>query len=153
MVLGNAPSSMGEAQVSVSFQKLGPALVCGDRRGQGLLITCNALDIAQRTPEIPAFGAIVTGGHTGTDGEAFMWAMKKEMPALVVPAKWKTGEAGGGEGPIRNRKMIRLAWPAFVLALPGRDGTEDMVKVARQASLPVWRWIPFDERWELRNHE
>ncbi len=139
--------------MSQSLQKLDPVLVCGSRKGQGLLVTFHALNEARSNPDMPSFGAIICGGHTGTDGEAFQWAMENEMPALVVPARWNKGEKGGGEGPIRNRKMVRLVWPKAVFAFSGGDGTHDMVKVARQCSIPVWRWMPFDERWELRNHE
>jgi len=131
------------------INQLKPALVCGSRQGQGFLRTSTALDKARKTPELPVFYAVLSGGNKGTDGEAFYWAMLRELPALIVPAKWKTGTAGGGEGPIRNRLMLRLCWPVVVLAFPGGPGTRDMMRVALQSEIPLWCWNKDDETWKL----
>lgn len=99
---------------------------------------------------MPRFDFIVTGGDTGTDGEAFAWAMVREVPALVVPAKWRTGTLGKREGPERNRLMLRWGRPIVVLGFaPGGRGTSGMMELACLAGLPAWWWFPKDECWIL----
>ena len=73
---------------------------------------------------------LIHGGANGTDQLADDWAKLNEVPSLRHPAKWKTGEAGKGEGSIRNGKM--LDWkPDILLVFPGSRGTRDMWNQAK----------------------
>lgn len=42
-------------------------------------------------------------------------------------------------GPIRNQHMLDIGKPDVVLAFPGGRGTEDMIRRAEKAGVPVKR--------------
>ena len=63
--------------------------------------------------------------------------MAHEIAYLGVPARWL--QEGRGAGPKRNGRMAALEGVGGVLALPGGDGTADMIRQAEAAGIPVWR--------------
>lgn len=125
-------------------------LVCGSRNGAAFGEVERAMDLARRHLAMlgHTFDHVVVGSRKGVDGRAFEWAVRAEIASTVVPAMWRTGERGKGEGPIRNRRMLALFRPENVLAFPGGTGTEDMVAAAKLAHVPVWRWLGRD-LWRL----
>lgn len=48
------------------------------------------------------------------------WADFHEIPCLRWPARWRKGDAGRGEGPIRNRRMT--LWTSQFDVPSGNDG-------------------------------
>lgn len=81
---------------------------------------------------------LVNGGATGADALSTEWAKLrgisfKEYP--VLDADWK--QFGFGAGPRRNTHMLKDAQPALVIAFPGGRGTNDMVRKAERAGVPV----------------
>lgn len=126
------------------------ALICGPREGSGIDMVWYALDEARRHPDIPRFNMVIVGSNRGTDYEAWLWAMKHELPALVYPAKWNTGRIGGRpEGPVRNREMYCFSGPRVALGFPGNRGTKDMMDVVTSGRTPSWWWSRSDGLWVL----
>lgn len=83
---------------------------------------------------------IVHGGcPTGADRMAWEWAWRAGVPCEVWPAEWAAH--GRAAGPIRNAQMV-AAGARFCLAfpLPGSRGTEDCVRRAEAAGIPVRRF-------------
>lgn len=115
-------------------------IVTGGRDGHGL-ITAVAMAKSQQVIGLPRYDMVVVGSNRGTDGEAVEWALAREMPITIFPAKWTTGAATGPkEGPIRNRAMFdAFANVVAVLAFIGGRGTSDMVGVA-SGRVPIWFW-------------
>lgn len=77
---------------------------------------------------------VISGGATGADAAAYEWARSRCIACVVVKAEWRV--YGRAAGPIRNGKMLDLK-PDFVVAFPGRDGTDDMVSQALAAGVEV----------------
>jgi hypothetical protein len=72
---------------------------------------------------------------TGADQLANIWASVSDIPVEAYPADWdKHGKAAG---PIRNQQMLDEGKPNLVVAFPGGTGTEDMVRKAYRARVPV----------------
>ena len=80
---------------------------------------------------------IIHGGCKGADSAADAWAKSEGIPVIACPADWK--KHGKAAGPIRNRQMIEIHQPDYVVALPGGKGTADMIKQAESRSIPVLR--------------
>lgn len=85
---------------------------------------------------------LIIGGANGADKLAADWffarlSMNRDylMHVQTFPADWK--KYGKAAGPIRNQQMIDEAKPELVVAFPGGRGTEDMVRRARAAAIPV----------------
>jgi hypothetical protein len=126
------------------------AIVCGPRDGTGREEVARALDLARATLTIPRFGYITVGSNRGTDHEAWLWAMERELPALTCPARWKTGRyKGPREGPERNRAMYAWVKPVVVLGFSGGTGTAGMMEIACAGGTPAWWWSPADQAWIL----
>ena len=79
---------------------------------------------------------ICTGGARGADTLIDDWAVNHRIDRVVHPAEWdRYGKAAGA---IRNVKMLQSFKPDVVIAFPGGNGTEHMVKISREAGVPVW---------------
>lgn len=63
------------------------------------------------------------------------WALDREIAYCGVPAKWKTGKLGKGEGPARNQIMAD-AQPHYAVFFPGGTGTADMLKRVEAHNIP-----------------
>lgn len=111
----------------------------GQNRGRHVVLVCGGRDYTdvehafEVLDEVHAkcpITLIVHGGARGADMLANAWARKRGIPVSVHPAKWR--EHGRGAGPIRNRFMFAAEKPDTVVAFPGGNGTEDMVRVASE---------------------
>ena len=81
---------------------------------------------------------VASGGARGADSLAQTWCAAHNVPFRQFRADWNTH--GRAAGPIRNREML-AAKPDFVLGLhydiSDGAGTQDMLKVAKKAGVPV----------------
>lgn len=72
---------------------------------------------------------IIQGGATGADTYAKLWAILRNIPYVEYPAEWD--KFGFAAGAVRNVKMLQNEKPHLVIAFPGGNGTDNMVKVAK----------------------
>ena len=108
-------------------------LVCGGRDFLDVAYLFAVMDHYHR--EAGAFECVIQGCTRGADTLAGEWADARNVPVLPFPADWDN--LGNAAGPIRNGQMLREGHPHFVVAFPGRAGTEDMKRQARRAGVPV----------------
>lgn len=127
-------------------------LVCGDRNWSRLAYLCTKLDsIHDDTP----ITKVIEGDARGADRMAGIWARKRGVDLLVVPALWDQHDSYGqvcrcwnkqsgrcrGAGPIRNQHMLDVGNPSLVVAfhedISSSRGTGDMVRRARAAGILV----------------
>ncbi len=103
-------------------------LVCGGRayRNRGRVIT----ELEKIKPT-----CVITGGADGADRFAYDWAYENGIACPVFYAAWSYH--GPQAGPIRNGWMLKFGQPDLVLAFPGGQGTENMIKLAIKAGVPV----------------
>lgn len=79
---------------------------------------------------------LIQGGATGADALARGWSYTQSRVTLVnEPANWR--KHGRSAGPIRNRLMLDKHKPDLVIAFPGGRGTAHMMRIAREAGVPV----------------
>ena len=107
-------------------------LVCGGRDYDDLGNVWSQLDSYHA---LQGIALVIHGGATGADALAESWAAYNKVARQCFPAQW--GKLGKAAGPERNQRMIDEGRPDFVLAFPGGKGTEDMVRRARAAGVPV----------------
>lgn len=115
-------------------------LVCGgrgyDNRSKLFRILDSALEAATLAGK--SF-TLVHGGARGADSLSHVWAsMRKEhVTVRVYEADWETH--GRSAGPIRNIKMLTESQPHVIIAFKGGSGTAHMVKIGREAGIPVYQ--------------
>jgi len=107
-------------------------VVCGGRDLHDADLVNGALDAEARSCVIDC---IIEGDAPGADALASEWAKRHGINNLKFPADWKS--FGPRAGPIRNRKMMLDGKPDLVLAFPGGRGTQDCVRQAKAAGVPV----------------
>lgn len=78
---------------------------------------------------------LIHGGASGADALAHAWAEAHNVFPVPCPADWK--RHGKKAGPLRNAEMLRNFQPDIVLAFPGGRGTDDMIRKAMAAGVPV----------------
>lgn len=78
---------------------------------------------------------IIHGGARGIDSFAHKLAKDICCDRLVYPANWAL--YGKSAGPLRNKQMLEEGKPNLVIAFPGGKGTAHMVKIAKEAGVPV----------------
>ena len=78
---------------------------------------------------------IIHGHAAGADDLADSWAKANHVRVMPFSADW--GVFGKSAGPIRNKQMLEEGKPDIVVAFPGGKGTANMVKLAREAGIPV----------------
>lgn len=120
-------------------------IVCGGRDYENEAVIARAIRLLfeKHGPFV-----LVNGGCSGADRTAHYLAEKlneemfrhtggwdESITFEVHPADW--GAHGKAAGPIRNRKMASLGAVGCV-AFPGRRGTADMVRAAKEHGIPVW---------------
>lgn len=105
-------------------------LVCGGRDYDDVEFVYAVLDEIK-----PAF--VITGGATGADEIAEMWADERGAHLVRMPANWST--YGKAAGPSRNQQMIDEGKPNLVIAFPGGFGTANMIRRAEAAGIEVRR--------------
>lgn len=109
-------------------------LVCGGRRYSDRDHVFSSLDRAHAKRPVTL---LIHGAGTGADALADQWARSRGVPVKAFPADWD--RYGRGAGPIRNRAMLYDGQPEGVVAFPGGAGTGNMVALARERCLPVWK--------------
>jgi hypothetical protein len=118
-------------------------LVTGGREYADAATVHSRLDWVHASPMSGGIAVVIHGACTdpptgrlrGADRWADEWARAHGVPVEAYPAEW--GTYGKAAGPIRNRRMLVQGNPELVLAFPGGTGTAHMVKLARQAGVPV----------------
>ncbi|MCA9695728.1 MAG: DUF2493 domain-containing protein [Myxococcales bacterium] len=115
------------------------AIVCGGRNLQapdGAFVRSAAMLAVtlRRVLELTATTCVRHGDAPGADQIANRVARALGLDVDPVPADWSIGRGGG---PRRNAAMLRREpIPELVIALPGEDGTADMMAKAADAGLP-----------------
>ena len=82
---------------------------------------------------------VVSGGARGADLLGERWAKDHGIPVKRFPAKWNRQPDGSydkGAGFKRNEEMARYA--DALIAMPGGNGTADMIRRARNHGLKVY---------------
>lgn len=107
-------------------------LVCGGRDYADYTHVKKVLDrLHKKTP----ISLIINGQYRGADAMSSLWAAERKVDCHEYPADWiKHGRAAG---PIRNQQMLDEGKPDLVIAFPGGDGTNDMIKKAKLKNLQV----------------
>lgn len=116
-------------------------LICGgrdmDRTDAWNWLERNAMDELSFASGLNTFTIekVIHGGCRGADEGAGEWAKSENIPVVVCKADWK--KHGKAAGPIRNQQMLDIHKPDYVIALPGGKGTENMIRLAEGAGVPV----------------
>ena len=81
---------------------------------------------------------LVHGGARGADALAGLWASMREddVTVRVYEADWNAH--GRQAGPIRNKLMLTSEQPCVIIAFKGGRGTAHMMKIGREAGVPVY---------------
>ena len=91
-----------------------------------------ALDAAQSAGKV---AVIIHGNARGADLLADQYAREKSIRVLPFPADWNL--YGRRAGPIRNKLMLTESQPHVIIAFKGGSGTAHMMKIGREAGVPV----------------
>lgn len=123
-----------------------PGQIEWERAQQKYAEACNEAKL-QRERAVEAFerahkafpdAVFMSGGASGADTLAEIFAKQNDIPFLRWPAKW--GKHGRSAGPIRNSEMIKLAvLMDCAIAFSGGKGTEHMVSLLEKADVPTER--------------
>lgn len=104
-------------------------LICGGRDFDNLHFLFEKMD------EIEGITHVIHGGARGADSQGGEWAYVNQLPCTVYPANW--GKYGRKAGPLRNIQMLEEGKPNLVIAFPGGTGTAHMVRIVKEAGVPV----------------
>jgi hypothetical protein len=111
-------------------------LVCGGRRfNDALLLNRTLTEIAVKCADEGRSVRIAHGNADGADSLADRWAEEANVPREPFNAEW--ARYGRAAGPMRNARMLGSFKPHLVVAFEGGAGTEDMVRKAKAAGVPV----------------
>lgn len=109
-------------------------LVCGDRNWSDGLMIRRMIFGFSATRILLIEGCAPGADHFAHEFEA------DGVEHKHFPANWN--QYGNAAGPIRNREMLKVGKPDVVLAfhddLKHSKGTKDMVKIAKEAGVPVY---------------
>jgi len=111
-------------------------LVCGGRTFADAAFVDEVLSIALEDHPDLVIGAGYDPNDPkfqGADQLAVEWAKAHGVPGFCYPAFWK--QDGRSAGPRRNQRQLEKFKPDIVVALPGGDGTADMVERATRAGV------------------
>ena len=107
-------------------------LVCGGRDFNDWAMFNQAMSSLPKKPSL-----IVHGDAPGADTMAKLWAKSNGIYPVAIPELWNTyGKPAGNK---RNMAMALIMNPDYVVAFPGGTGTDDMVSVAEEMAITVWR--------------
>lgn len=109
------------------------AIVCGGRRYSD---KAHVFHVLSALHAVHPFTRITRGDAPGADTLAAQWAERFGIPVVEFPANWL--EHGRAAGAQRNRRMLREK-PDLVIAFPGGNGTENMIRIAQKAGVLVLR--------------
>lgn len=117
------------------------AIVCGSRFEEDRAYVFHVLDGLAATMGL---AHVIEGGQRrrdrfrhivgGVDYLAMCWAKERGLTWETVEADWV--QHGRAAGPMRNAEMLARR-PGAVIAFPGGNGTEDMIRQARRAGVGV----------------
>lgn len=80
---------------------------------------------------------LIHGGARGADSLSHEWAASRQVSDVrVYKADWRTHRKAAG--PIRNKKMFTSERPCVIIAFEGGNGTAHMMKIGREAGVPVY---------------
>lgn len=115
-------------------------IVCGGRRYPDWDFVVTALDTLH---SLYGFSLVMqgesggydkkTGTWYGADILGKRWAKLRGVPVESFPAMWSRGISAGFE---RNLEMLNRD-PDTVVAFPGNNGTEHMIKISRKRGVRV----------------
>ena len=74
-------------------------------------------------------------GMVGADYWANQWALARGLSTEQYFAAWL--ELGKAAGPIRNKHMLDVGKPDFIVAFPGGKGTANMMMLGKVAGVEV----------------
>ena len=107
-------------------------LITGGRDYTNHIDFDTAMSLLPFTPTL-----IVHGGARGADNLADLWSKKHGVFVVRMDALWDSH--GKGAGPKRNQAMLHFIKPDYCVALPGGNGTADMVRRCEKAGIIVWK--------------
>ena len=116
-------------------------LVCGGRDYDNRERLFKVLDDALEAATLAGKSfALAHGGARGADSHSHEWAKTRQVSNLrVYEADWETH--GKRAGPIRNIKMLTESQPHVIIAFKGGNGTAHMVRIGKEAGVPVYEVI------------
>jgi hypothetical protein len=107
-------------------------LVCGGRDFDNAALMRNVFEDNLEGEHITC---LIEGGARGADRLARVWAEQHEITVVEFPANWDY--LGLAAGQIRNRAMLDIGKPDFVIAFPGGAGTAGLVREAKKRNIPI----------------
>lgn len=111
-------------------------LVCGGRDYDNRERLRRTLDAALEAVQSAGKVAVIIHGNArGVDLLADQYARERSLKVIPFPADWNLH--GRRAGPIRNIKMLTESQPHVIIAFKGGNGTAHMMKIGREAGVPV----------------
>ena len=111
-------------------------LVCGGRDYDNQERVRRTLDAALEAARSAGKVAVIIHGNArGADLLADQYARERSLKVIPFPADWNLH--GRRAGPIRNIKMLTESRPHVIIAFKGGKGTAHMMKIGREAGVPV----------------
>jgi hypothetical protein len=111
-------------------------LVCGGRDYDNRERVRRTLDAALAAAQSAGKVAVIIHGNArGADLLADQYARERSLKVIPFPADWNLH--GRRAGPIRNIKMLTESQPHVIIAFRGGNGTAHMMKIGREAGVPV----------------
>lgn len=86
---------------------------------------------------------VISGGATGVDTMAAVWALKHGFHSKVILPDWKA--YGKSAGPIRNKEIVEAAEKIVAIWDGKSRGTMSAVDHARKIARPVDLWLVSDD--------
>lgn len=117
-------------------------LVCGGRDFQERRMVFRAMDLLHSLYRVTM---LISGKAKGADQLGIDWAHGAGVLVKEYPAEWATH--GNAAGPIRNRVMLHVGDPDYVVVFPGGRGTADMRRISEAAGKPIWEPYPEYKIW------
>ena len=106
-------------------------VICGGRSYCDLEALYRVLDTLDAQLHI---SVVMTGGCSGADQLAELWANARGKVVKIIPARWDI--YGRAAGPIRNSQLLDEK-PDLVIAFQGGRGTADIVRQAEDRGIAV----------------
>jgi hypothetical protein len=116
-------------------------LVCGGRDYDNRERLFRVLDQALQSATMAGKSfTLIHGGARGADTLAHVWATERKITdeggnVRVYHANWERDKKAAG--PIRNKLMLTNEHPHVIVAFKGGNGTAHMMKIGREARVPV----------------
>lgn len=89
---------------------------------------CEVVDAALSDHNIEP-GRVISGGASGADYCAEVWAEARDVPMTIFPAQWD--QYGNKAGPLRNDEVVKAADVVVAFWNGSSSGTQDTISKAR----------------------